>query len=328
MNHDFLAIGDIVTDAFIRLQEASVHCDVNREHCTISMSFGDKIPYEDVWVVPAVGNSPNAAVSAARLGLRSALYSNLGDDLQGKECLDALRDHGVATEFLSVHPGMKTNQHYVLWFEDDRTILIRHEAYRYALPDLGAPAWIYLSSLGEAGEALHDDLATYLAEQSGVKLAFQPGTFQIRLGAERLKDIYARTEIFFCNKEEAQRVLKTEEGDEKKLMAGLAALGPKTVVMTDGPKGAYAHESGKFWFMPPYPDPKPPRERTGAGDAFASTVTSAIALGMPLEDALRWGPINSMAVVQEVGAQQGLLTREKLEMYLAAAPSDYMPKAI
>ena len=80
--------------------------------------------------------------------------------------------------------------------------------------------------------------------------------------------------------------------------------------------------------MPPYPDPKPPFERTGAGDAFSSTFVVALALGLDIPSALRWAPINSMSVVQYVGAREGLLTREKLEEYLAKAPKDYEPKKI
>ena len=56
--YDFIAIGDTVTDAFIRLKEASVHCDINREKCEICMRFADKIPYESVTVVPAVATAP------------------------------------------------------------------------------------------------------------------------------------------------------------------------------------------------------------------------------------------------------------------------------
>jgi len=43
---DLLAIGDITTDAFIRLKEASVHCDVSKDNCQICMDFASKIPYE------------------------------------------------------------------------------------------------------------------------------------------------------------------------------------------------------------------------------------------------------------------------------------------
>jgi ribokinase len=78
--------------------------------------------------------------------------------------------------------------------------------------------------------------------------------------------------------------------------------------------------------MPNYPDPKPPLDRTGAGDAFASTIAAALMLGESLETALRWAPINSMSVVQQMGAQAGLLSREELQRYLDTAPEDYHPR--
>ena len=51
----------------------------------------------------------------------------------------------------------------------------------------------------------HLEIAEYLKSHPNTKLAFQPGTFQMKLGTEVLGDIYARTEIFFCNVEEAQK---------------------------------------------------------------------------------------------------------------------------
>jgi len=83
-----------------------------------------------------------------------------------------------------------------------------------------------------------------------------------------------------------------------------------------------------MWQMPIYPDPKPPYERTGAGDAFSSTFASVLCMGLDIETALKWAPINAMGVVQEVGAQAGLLTQEKIKEYLAQAPADYQPKLI
>ncbi len=328
MRYDFIAIGDVTTDAFIRLKDASVHCNLDRERCEICLRFGDKVPYEDVWVVPAVGNSANAAVSAARLGLKSALVSSIGSDLDGKECLAVLAAENVGTEFISVNEGKKTNYHYVLWYEDDRTILIKHQSYNYAMPDIDDPAWLYLTSLGESGEKFHDTIIDWLTGHRGTKLAFQPGTFQMKLGVQRLKGIYERTDVFFCNKEEAERILGLGPSDIKLLLRGIRELGPKMVVITDGPKGAYVYDEENMYVMPIYPDPKPPFERTGAGDAFSSTFVAALALGLNVSEALRWGPVNSMSVVQDVGARAGLLTREKLENLLKAAPKYYVPKKI
>jgi sugar/nucleoside kinase (ribokinase family) len=325
---DFVAIGDTVVDAFIRLKEAEVHCDIDKVGCTISMSFGDKIPYESVEEIHAVGNSANAAVSASRLGLNSALITNVGDDEDGRKSIEVLNKDGVSTDLVTKHPGKKTNYHYVLWYEDDRTILVKHEHYEYKLPVMEEPKWLYLSSLGEGTLDYHNEVVSYLKEHPNVSLAFQPGTFQIRFGKEALKEIYERTNLFFCNVDEAEKILGIDTLGINELLKRMHGFGPKIVVITDGPKGAHAYDGKNIFFQSPYPDPKPPFERTGAGDAFASTVASAIALGKDLQTALSWGAVNSMAVVQEVGAQKGLLTQEKIEEYLKLAPAEFKAKTL
>jgi ribokinase len=322
---DFLAVGDIVTEPFIRLKDAEVHCTVNNEDCTLSMRFGDKIPYESAEVIPAVGNASNAAVAAARLGLRTALVTDIGDDAIGQGDVARLTEEGVGTDHVRVHEGMRSNYHYVLWYENDRTILVKHEEYPYRFPsDIPGPRWMYLSSLADHSLPYHEEIMAYLAAHPETKLAFQPGTFQMKLGIEKLKSFYERSDLFFCNKEEAERILTLPAGTSiKDLLAGLLALGPKIVVVTDGTEGAYTYDGRAMQKVPMYPDQEPPFERTGAGDAFASTVAIALALGKPLHEALAWGPINAMAVVQQVGAQKGLLSREALEKYLTDAPASY-----
>ncbi len=321
---DIVAVGDIVTDAFIRLKDASVNCDINHESCQLCVRFGDKVPYEFVEEVRAVGNSANASVCAARLGLKSGLISNIGDDEYGRDMLDVLGREGVNSKYVTSHPGMKSNYHYVLWYESERTILVKHEDYPYVMPmQMPAPKWLYLSSLGAAAEHFHDDISAYLMLHPHTKLAFQPGTFQVKLGYQKLKVIYEHSEIFFCNVEEAKKVLETMEEDPHILLSAIRQLGPKTVVITNGTKGAYAFDGTTTLFIPPYPDTKPPYDRTGAGDAFAATVVSVLAMGQPLETALQWGPINSMSVVQQVGAQRGLLRREEILRYLGETPEGY-----
>ncbi|MDP3989259.1 MAG: carbohydrate kinase family protein [bacterium] len=326
---DFVAIGDITTDAFIRLRE-EVRTQTNKDTRELCIRFGSKIPYEHVTVVPAVGNAPNAAVSAARLGLRSALVSNQGSDQSAHDHRLAMEKENVDVRFLKDHEGKETNYHYVLWYEDERTILIKHHEYEYALPDIGTPNWIYLSSLGENLFDYHNQIAHYLETHPIVNLAYQPGTFQISIGYESSKELYEKTAIFFCNTDEARSILKTNEQDGAELAKKMSELGPKITVITNGPHGLHAHDThtDTTWFMPPYPDPKPPVDRTGAGDSFSSTVTVALAQGLPLEEALMWGPINSMSVVQYVGAQEGLLSREKIQEYLAQAPATYKPEKV
>ena len=338
---DFLAIGDITTDAFIRLKDAHVTCDINHANCEIAMKFADKVPFESVTVVKAVGNSPNAAVAAARLGLHTAIMTDIGNDKNGKECLLNLREEGIDERYITRHSGIPTNYHYVLWYGDERTILVNHQEYPYRFPCLTqAPKWIYLSSLAANSFHYHEEIVAYLVQHPEVKLAFQPGTFQMSLGVKKLEALYRRTEVFICNVEEAERILGMSAGpsrsDIKKIFLAMHALGPKMVHISDGPKGAYfsdARGGGQngakmpiTYFMPIYPDPKPPLERTGAGDAYASTFVAALALGKTVEEALRWAPVNSMSVVQYIGAQKGLLTQPALEKWLEKAPADYQPR--
>jgi len=325
---DFLSIGDIVTDAFIKLKQAKVQGAPDNENYEICIPFADKIPYEEVFVAPAVGNAANAATSASLLGLKSALLSNVGDDKEGVECIEALKKNGIDTDLIKINPGIKTNYHYVLWYGAERTILIKHESYAYSLPEVKEPKWIYFSSVSDTAFPFHYAVADYLDKHPETKFAFQPGKNEIKLGKEKLQRLYKHSKIFFCNVEEAKKILGLDSSEIKELLTKIHDLGPEIVIVTDGPKGAYTYDGNEYLFMPPYPDPKAPYERTGAGDAFSSTIVSAIILGKTLPEALAWAGINSMSVVQEIGGQKGLLTREKIEEYLSKAPESYKVEKI
>jgi ribokinase len=323
---DVISIGDTVTDAFIKLFDDNAHTYENEKGKWLAMPFGLKVPFDHAEIIPGVGNAANAAVSFARLGLKSSLITNIGDDQYGIDIIRALHKNKVDSRYVRVNPDKISNYHYVLWYKEERTILIKHEVYDYHWPHLKpkeTPKWVYLSSVSKNAIDYHDDIADWLEDNPDVKLAFQPGTFQMEAGVERLKRIYARTEVLVLNREEATLVSGGDHANVHDLLDKLHALGPKTVVITDGPDGAYASDGPKRLKMP---DPKPPYERTGAGDAFASTFVAALIKGNTLEGALQWAPINSMEVVQYVGAQKGLVDETQLEQLLQKAPHWYKPE--
>ncbi|HVU59232.1 MAG TPA: carbohydrate kinase family protein [Candidatus Saccharimonadales bacterium] len=327
---DVIAIGDIVTDDFIKLFDNKAHTYVDEHGVkTLAMEFGTKIPFDHREVVEGVGNASNGAVAFARLGMKAAFVTNVGGDQYGRDMIAALNRNGVDHRFVRVNPDKKSNYHFVLWYKEERTILIKHEEYDYQWPQFRSteiPRWVYFSSISEHAIPYHDDVADWLDENPAVKLAFQPGTFQMAAGAERLKRIYQRTEVLILNREEAVTVGGGNHDDVHDLINHLHALGPKIVVVTDGPNGAYASDGPNRFKMPLYPDPAPPLDRTGAGDAFASTFVAALAKGNTIEGALQWAPINSMSVVQKVGAQAGLLSEHELEQWLQKAPEWYKPE--
>lgn len=317
---DFISIGDTVIDAFIKLSVG--HIQETAHGSELCIPYGAKIPFDDAYILPAVGNSANAAVSASRLSLRAGIITALGNDTYAQDCFAQFKKENVAIDFIRQEEGKKTNYHYVLWQGNDRTILIKHELFTPIIPDIGNPKWLYLSSLGKHTLPFHFDIITYLDAHPDIKLAFQPGTFQLAYGHE-IVDLYKKTEVVCMNKEEAEGLLNMEGADMIALLDGLEKFGPKTVIITDGPLGAYMKYNNSYFNMPVYPDIAPPYERTGAGDAFFSTFIAYMAKGFDATEAIKRAPINSMNVVQHIGAQEGLLTEEKIEEYLKHAPESY-----
>ena len=323
--HDLIAIGDTATDVFIRLEDdsrAKVEGTPDASDYRITLPFAAKIPYREATVVSGVGNAPNAAVSGAVLGLKTALLGHVGEDQPGLDTISSLNERSVDTKFIVQEPGKSTNYSYILWYKNDRSILRRNEEFKYTLPDLGTPSWVYISSIGSDSLDIYEEIVVFLEKNPSIKLAFQPGSKEIPLG-QKLSRVYKRADIYFSNVEEAGIILGVETLGIRELLKRMKELGPKIVVITDGPRGAHAYDGKSFYFQKPYPDPKEPLERTGAGDAFSSTVVAALALGKTLPEALQWGAINSMSVVQEIGAQKGLLSREKIEEYLKNAPENF-----
>jgi len=326
---DILCVGDIVTDIFIKLLDDKAHVEEKDDGKWLTMPFGAKLPFHHAETLHAVGNAANAAVSCARLGLNVAFDTNVGGDQAGRDMIAQLDAENVDHRFVHINPRKVSNLHFVLWYKEERTILIKHEEYDYHWPHFRPqeiPRWVYFSSISENALVYSDDIAEWLEAHPDVKLAFQPGTFQMKSGVERLKRLYARTEVVILNREEAVDVTGGSYDDVHDLLDRLHSYGCKIAVVTDGPAGAYASDGQNRFKMPLYPDPAPPYERTGAGDAYASTLVAALAKGYNLEGALQWAPINSMSVVQKAGAQTGLLKQDELEEWLRKAPDWYHPE--
>ena len=326
---DILAIGDIAAEPFIKIKEAETEYDKHDDDWKLCLDYGGKVPYESAEVCHAVGNSSNMAIAASRLGLNSYLVSYIGNDSIGKENLEKLNKENIHTDYINTIDGLESNFHYVLWYKGERTILVKHTDFPYSLPkDLIEPKWIYLSSLSSNSVSYHEEISKYIKSHLNVSLAFQPGTFQIKLGVDTLKDIYENTKVFFCNHEEAEKILGIEEKDISKLTKMIYCFGPKIVVITDGISGAYSYDGKETLFMGAFYQDSKTIESTGAGDAFSGAFITALSLDKGVREALMWGTINAMSVVQYVGPHKGLLNKEKMEEYIKNIPPESQPKKI
>lgn len=320
-----LCIGDIFTDVSIRLHDDGTKVEVDGDGLRrLSVPVGVERSYEQADAIFSVGPAANASVSMACLGAQVGLMSWLGDDRTGKDSLEYLARKSVDTTPLVVQKKMPSSVRYVLRYEAGSTPFVKNETYDYVWKKPKTkPNWIYLATLSNNSWEFHLQLIDYLEANPDVKFAFHPGVSHLKWGAKKLARLYRCADVVVMNREAAAEVTGRPYGVIRQLAEGLRALGPKRVVITDGLKGSYAFCDGKLQTVPIYPDSSSVCDRTGAGDAFASTIVGALAFGESFEVALKWAPINSMSVVQQLGGQAGLLTKKEIEIHLKRAPKSY-----
>lgn len=307
---DIISIGDPTIDTFLIIHDLEIK-EINGQQKAV-MNWGDKLPVDEFYRTVA-GNAANNAVGSARFGLKTGYYCVLAHDVGGREIVHKMQKEGVSTRYVVIDDKHGTNASTVISFKGERTILVYHEHRAYKLPELVHSQWVYLTSTGNGFEKIYPALAKYL-DRYEVRLGFNPGTFQLRAGVKMNEPMLKRTDLLSLNVEEAQSWVGDCGRDPEELCKRLLRLGPKAAVLTDGRAGAYSYSEEGFYYIPEYPGPR--IEATGAGDAFTTAYIAALFYGLPHSEALRWGPVNAGSVVQQVGPQAGLLTRNELEKQL------------
>lgn len=318
MAYDLISIGDTVIDTYLPIDDAKLLVDEGIQY--LGLKYGYKIPVENGISVVA-GNAANNAVGASRLGLKTAIYTNVGnkDDEQNDDRIKArLKKEGVDIRYIAETDDLPSNNNIVLTFKGERTILVHHQPFKFQLPDLDSSRWVYLTSLAPnyIETPIINQLLNYL-ERTKAKLAYQPGTFQVKLGAKKQHRVLSATDFFIVNVQEAIHFLghgSVVPVPIKKLLSGLADLGPKKVVITDGERGSFGFDGEKYLKLDVFPAKLV--DMTGAGDSYATGVVAGLIHGEPLEEAMRWGAANSASVIEQMGAQAGLLSLNKMKEVL------------
>ncbi len=309
---DIISLGDCGIDIFLELDkdEAEVQYSVNHMEQHLVLPFATKIPASKMTKTIA-GNACNVAVGARRLGMKSALVTTLGKDEEAKYMASGLWKEKVDTRYIK--QDKRTNHSTVLNYGAERTIIVYHEPREYKLPVLAKAKFIYLTSMRAGWETIVDDLAKYL-DKTGTKLAYNPGTYQLRAGPKASQTLLDRCEILFVNKEEAMQYTgRSAETPIDELLSQLHRYGPKIVVITDGPNGSYAADSTGQYQIGIIDVPVV--ERTGCGDSYATGFMIAQAHGKDVLESMRWGTFNASSVIQDIGPQAGLLTAHGLKEY-------------
>ncbi len=322
-NFDLLSIGDATIDTFMTPLESETLCTIDRKLCLIAFKYGDKIPVKNLEFTIG-GNAANNAVGVKRLGVASAIVLTLGQDSVGDMIVSRLKEEGVDSTYVIQQPGTSSNYSTIINYSGERTIFVYHAPRSYEFPvKLPVTPWVYLTSMGESFRPFYNHFIEWMRKNPSIKLAFNPGSWQLRGELADVKEVMSLTYLIYVNREEAEKLTDFGEsaGRERDLLIALNKTGPKICIITDGGNGAFAYDSINGKFLKSGILPVDAYERTGAGDAFGSGTLSAIIHGKTLDEALLWGTCNSASVIGYTGAQKGLLKISEIDSWLARCKS-------
>ncbi len=316
-----LSVGDASMDIYITPSESESLSQMDDKQSFICFAFGEKIPVKSA-ELSVGGNAANNAVGATRLGVKTGLVLTLGDDTFGNQIQEKLNAESVDTTYVIKQPGISSNFSVIVNYSGERTIFTYNVPKSYEYPvNLPITPWMYLTSMGDTFKPFYNHITDFLRTNTTVKLAFNPGSRQIKAGVNEILDILKLTEVLFVNREEAEKLTNFGQslGREKEILQALSNLGVKIPIITDGVKGSFAFDGKKF--IKSGVLPVDAYERTGAGDAFGSGTLSGIIKGKTLEEALLWGTSNSASVIGYTGPQRGLIKENEMDVWLERARS-------
>jgi len=296
---DVITIGSATVDVFAKVSKGFKE-----------INAGDKVLVNDLKFETG-GGGLNSAVALQKMGLKTAFLGKLGHDLNAFKIIHELQKERV--RIIRTEPAeAKTSYSFILESskQKDRVIYTHKGASDYlSIHEIDIKKlntkWIYMATMLKQSFKTCEKIAQF-AKKSKINLMFNPSTYLAAKGKNNLKKILDAATILVLNKSEAKLLLKTKNNNIDYLLESLKRLGPKIVVITEGPKGMHAYNGTYSYFMHAYKVKV--ISVAGAGDAFASGFLAGMHKKEDIAHALELGMANAASVIQYYGTKNKLLT--------------------
>jgi len=269
------------------------------------------------FVMAAGGKGANQAVAAARLGAQVTFVAKLGQDMFGDQAIENYAKEGIVTNLILRDPESHTGVALIMVDEEGENLIAVASGANHALrpedieraADRIREADVVMLQLETPMETV--EFTAQVAADAGVPVILDPAP-----AAPLSEALLRRVTYLTPNESEAERLTGVPVRDEASARAAaekLLAAGARHVIVTLGPKGALVAGPGQATMVPGYAVKA--RDSTAAGDAFNGGLASALANGMPLEEAVREASLVGALSVTRMGAQPSLPTAEELRRF-------------
>lgn len=263
------------------------------------------------------GKGANQAVAAARLGARPSFATLLGQDEAGAMLMETLGREGVRTDKIGRTPDGATGRALIFVAADGSNMIGI---------DAGVNEQFGEADVIRALDGVSDDAVMVvemglpvaacraaLARKGERFLIFNPAPVR-----EQLTDVdCAAIDILTPNGTEAEELtsLKVDTVEQAVTAARvLRARGVKAVAITLGRQGVVYVDGSHQIHQPVLPVQAV--DTTAAGDAFNGGLATAIARGMPIDQALRFAVAVASLSVTRRGAQQSMPSESQVQAFL------------
>lgn len=304
--YDIITMGSSSTDVFVKTE-------AKNKSSFMCYPIGEKILIEDIKFFTG-GGGTNSAVAFSKMGFKTAYLGKVGNDNNANTIINELKKEKV--DFIGKKSKGVTGYSIILDSHklNDRTIL----TYKGINNDLGYrevgkinTKWFYFSSMLGKSFQTQKILAEY-ARKKGIKISYNISMYLAKKGISYIKPILKNCSIFTLNKEEIIEL--TREKDLLKAIKKIYSVTKGIVCVTDDGREINLYD-GKYLYSA-QPNKIKIIEKTGAGDAFASGLTSSIIKGMNIEDSINIALLNSESVIRYMGAKNKLLTwKDAIKLY-------------
>jgi len=273
------------------------------------------------FVMAAGGKGANQAVAAARLGAEVTFLAKLGEDMFGDQAVDNYRKEGIVTNLILRDPMNSTGVALIMVDDEgENLIAVASGANHFLSPQDVERAAERIRGADMVMLQLETPMETVeftarLADDAGVPVILDPAP------AAPLADALLEQVTYLTpNETEAERLtgIKVEDDVSAEAAAmNLLQRGAGNVIVTLGAKGALFATPDRVDLVPAYE--VEPRDSTAAGDAFNGGLASALAKGLPLEEAVREASLVGALSVTRLGAQPSLPTEDEVRRFAMEA---------
>jgi 5-dehydro-2-deoxygluconokinase len=279
----------------------------------------------------SIGGSPtNVAVACARLGLDSALATNVGDDAFGQYVIQKLKQFGVDTSFVGTVENTQTPLAFAALTPPETPTVV---FYRTAAPDTqlrsdGVPEsviaqtkilWISQSSLAQ-GTTAQTCLSWMAMREAGshtiLDLDYRAKFWASKQEARAMAtSAIAMASIVVGNLEECEVALGTATAMEA--ADALLAAGVKLAIIKLGAEGVLMKSAQQMVVIPPHPVEVVCG--LGSGDAFGAAVCYGLINDWDLEKIGTFANASGALVATRLTCADAMPTVSELEKMLAGA---------